>query len=166
MTAEESMRNVVVLLFVLGLVSSSTAAGQARSGGAGKPAIKACSLLPKELAMKVSGDVNKRVFDLPPEEEPAGKGSACHYADITLQIDPFTAAFIDQTAKKDAAWTPVAGVGDRAWFRDNKGHYAELMGHVAGRTFTIQMGIPFQSTVEKMKPNVIALAKAIVPQLK
>ena len=75
----------------------------------------ACSLLPKDLVMKVSGAVNKLVLDMPPQEEPVGtSGSACDYADIRLQIDAFSPAFIDQTAKQKKDWVPVPGVGDRA----------------------------------------------------
>ena len=126
--------------------------------------------------MKVSGAANKAVFNLPPEEGTAGKsGSSCDYADITLQIDAFSPDVIERTVKEQvrgassarkANWVPVAGVGDRAYFNENDRNFAELMGYVNGHTFTIQMGIPFQSTAEKMKPNVIALANAIVPKLK
>src|SRR5262245_54288368 len=49
-----NMRNVVVFVLIAGLFSSSAAARQARSGGAaGAPTIKACSLVPKDLALKV-----------------------------------------------------------------------------------------------------------------
>ena len=123
------MRNVVASLFVAGLFSLPVAADQGRSGGSpASPGIKACSLLTKDLAMKVSGGVNKAVFDIPPSEEPAGKsGSACDYADIHLQIDPFSVSFVDATAQKDKTWVPVPGVGDRAWFHNNRDRFAELI---------------------------------------
>jgi hypothetical protein len=165
------MRKVIASSLVIGLFASSAAAEQV---GAGKPAVKACSLLPKDLAMKVSGAANKSVFDLPPDEETVGTGSACEYGDIRLQIDAFGPDVIDRTAKSQergagskraANWVPVPGVGDRAYFNADRS-YAELMGYVGRRTFTIQMGVPFQSTAEAIKPNVIALANAIVPKLK
>ena len=170
------MRNVIASSLVIGLFAWSAAAEQAPSGGAvGKPAVKACSLLTKDLAMKVSGAANKSVFDLPPDEETLGtSGSACEYGDIRLQIDAFGPEVIDRTAKaqergagskRAANWVPVSGVGDRAYFNGDR-NYAELMGYVGRRTFTIQMGVPFQSTAENIKPNVIALANAIVPKLK
>jgi hypothetical protein len=68
-------------------------------------------------------------------------------------------------SKRAANWVPVSGVGDRAYFNGDR-NYAELMGYMGRRTFTIQMGVPFQSTAENIKPNVIALANAIVPKLK
>jgi hypothetical protein len=161
------MRNVIASLLVIGLFSSIGTAGQSRSGGAaGTPALKACSLLTKELAMKVSGAANKAVFNLPPDEEPVGKsGSACEYADIRLQIDPFAWSVLEASAKKDKTWAPVSGVGDGAYFQPGR-NFAGLMGHVGAHTFTIQMGVPFQSTAETVKPNVLALAQAIIPKLK
>jgi hypothetical protein len=163
------MRLIVASLLVIVAFAPHTAAFQGRGDAvAGKSAIRACSLLPKELVMKVSGAVNKLVFDLPPQEEPIGKsGSACDYADITLQIDAFTPQRIEEIGKTNGKeWVPVSGVGDRAYFRNNKDRFAELIGSVGAHTFTIQMGVPFQGTAEGMKPNVIALANAIVPKLR
>ena len=171
------MRSVTVSLMIIGLFSSSVSAGQARGGGAAaNSGIKACSLLTKDLALKVSGAANKQIFNLPPQEDSLGaSGSACTYGDITLQIDAFRPDVIDQTAKgqtrgaassRSANWVPVSGVGDRAYFNAGDRNFAELMGYVGMRTFTIQVGIPFQSTAENMKPNAIALANAIIPKLK
>jgi len=160
------MRYVTASLLMIGLFSSPGFAGQARGGGAaGSSGVKACSLLTKELALKVSGAANKRIFDLPPEEETVGKGSACEYGDIRLQIDPFPWATLEASARKDNTWTQVPGVGDGAWFREGR-NFAELMGHVRDRTFTIQLGVPFQSSPGGMKQNTITLANSIVPKLK
>lgn len=160
------MRNLVVSLLAIGLLSSTGRADQTGGGAAGRPAIKACSLLTKELVMKFSGAANKAVFNLPPDEEPVGKsGSACEYADIRLQIDPFAWSVLEASAKKDKTWVPVPEVGDDAYFQAGR-NFAGLMALSGGHTFTIQMGVPFQSTAEKMKSNVIALAQAIVPKLK
>jgi hypothetical protein len=127
----------------------------------------ACSYLNLELAKQVSGPLNEYVFELPPEEEPAGAGSACFYADIVLQIDAFSAEFIEQTGEAgEGGWKPLNDVGDRAYFRDNRGSYAEIISSVGTRTFTIQLGVPSGSTVEAMKPKAITLANAIVVKLK
>lgn len=156
------MRTVIVSLLVVGLFSSTGTAGQT----GGKPAIKACSLLTKELAMKFSGAAQKAVFDLPPDEQPVGKsGSACDYADIRLQIDPFPWSTLEASAKKNKTSMPVSGVGDAAYFQGDR-NYASLMAVSGGHTLTIQMGVPFQSTAEKVRPNVIGLAQAIIPKLK
>src|SRR6185503_6116199 len=86
------VRHVVICLsFVVGTVAGL---GALAHQGAAKPAsLRACQLLTKELALKVTATTNKKIFDiLPPEEESLGaKGSACEYGDIRLQVDPFTA---------------------------------------------------------------------------
>lgn len=162
------MYQTVMLLLVMTCVVSDVRGFQGRGGAAGAKAGKgACSYLSKELVMKVSGAVNKLVFDLPPQEETVGKGSACHYADITLQIDVFTPAGIDGIYKSaNKEWSPMSGIGDAAYFRNNRNTYAEIIGRVGSRTFTIQLGVPFQSSVEKVKPNAVTLANAIVEQLR
>ena len=116
--------------------------------------------------MKVSPAANKKIFDVAPRESagPTGKGAECHYGDIMLQIDTFSWSSLEGMMKKDG--TPVPGVGDAAMFRDNSGRFAELAARVGNRTLIIQMGVPFTSTTENVKPNVMALANAIAPQLK
>ena len=158
------MSRIVACVFLVGSLMSSVEAWQSRGGGP----IRACSLLTKELALKVTA-ANKRIFDLlPPEEEPLGvAGSSCEYGDIGLQVDPFTPARLDQLYKQNGKdWTPVTGVGDAAYFRDNGGRFAELYVRVGGHTFTIQMGVPTGGTAAAIKPNTITLATALVPKLK
>jgi len=160
------MRNLVVIALITSLFSLSAAADQARSGAAAAGStIKACSLLSKELALKVSS-ANKALFDMPPRESPgeSGKGTECNYGDITLQIDTFPWSTYEAAMKKGGA--PLAGVGDAALFRDNGGRMAELATRVGSHTAFIQMGVPITSTAEKFKPNVVTLANAIVPKLK
>ena len=133
------------------------------------PALRACTLLTKELALTVTAAANKRVFDiLPPEEERIGvNGTACEYGDIRVQIDAFTPAGLEGSVKKDGPqWVAVPNVGDRAWFRDNRGNYAELAVVAGAHTLTIQMGVPFQGTADKIKPNTIALANELLPRLR
>lgn len=154
------MRQTVVVLGIVGVLAGEGIAFQAQ-GAAGA----ACSFLPKELALKVSGAENKRIFDVPAREEKVKTGSSCSYGDINLQIDIFSSKSIEGMGKS-AGWTPVPGVGDAAYFRDNKSRFAELMGYVGTRTFTIQMGVPFSSTAEALKPNAITLAKAIAEKLR
>ena len=161
------MRQMAALFVVIACVMAEAMAFQARGATGAKAGSGACSFLPKELVMKVSGSVNKFVFDLPPQEEAVGKGSMCSHADITLQIDVFAPAGIDGIYKSaNKEWSPVPGVGDAAYFRNNKNTYAEVMGRVGSRTYTIQLGVPFQSSVEKVKPNAITLANAIVEKLR
>jgi hypothetical protein len=60
----------------------------------------------------------------------------------------------------------VRGTSGVSGLVHNRGNYAELIGAVGKRTFTIQLDMPFASTAETIKPNVITLANAIVEKLK
>jgi hypothetical protein len=163
---EVTMRQVVASLVVLGCIASLASAGSSQKA-ADRPVLRACSLLTRDLAARVT-PANKVVLTIPPSEESLGaSGSACSYAGIELQVDPFTPTRLDALAKeRGKAWAPVEGVGDAAYFFDNRGEYAELYARVGGHVFTIQMDVPDGSSVSSIKANVVTLAKALVPQLK
>lgn len=163
------MRLSVASVLMIGCLTSQGMAFQASGTSApGAPAIKACSLLSKDLVTRYwTGD--KRILDmLKSHEEPLGtRGSACDWGTIGLQVDPFTAQVIDDVYKKNSKeWTPVAGVGDRAYFRNNSERYAELLVVAGAHTFTIQMSVANGSTAEATKPQTIEVAKAILPKLR
>ena len=164
------MRRALVSMWLSVLVVPAPVALSAQSGAAAKPpAIRACSLLTKELALKVTSAANQQVFDmLPPQEESIGaNGSACDYGDIRIQVDAFTPARVEQLRKEQGqAWTTVPNVGDAAYFHNNKDRYAELIVVAGTHTLTIQMGVPMGGTVDAIKPNTITLANALVPKLR
>ncbi|HET9370301.1 MAG TPA: hypothetical protein VFO19_08635 [Vicinamibacterales bacterium] len=144
-------------------------AATAQQGAAAKPpAIRACQLLTKDLALKVTAAANKKIFDiLPPEEESLGAtGSACEYGDIRLQIDPFTARRFEELSTKEKGWTPEPNLGDKASFRTNPNGYAELFVAVGTHVMTIQISVPTGGTAAGIKPNAIALAKELMPKLR
>ena len=99
----------------------------------------------------------------PIEDALGASGSACSYGGVTLQVDPFTAQALDK--QRAAAWVPVAEVGDAAYFFDNRGEYAELYARSGAHVLTVQMDVPRGRTAASIKPNVIALAKAVLPRL-
>jgi hypothetical protein len=159
----------VFALAVIGCIAGSVAVVTCQSGSAAaKPAIRACSLLTKELVSKITpyDEEQKRlVFTIPPQEDSVGaSGSACEYGGIHLQIDPFPWTTVEKVG--DKTWVAVPQVGDAAYFRDNRGDYAELAAHVGARVVTIQMSIPTGRTADSIKPNVVALANAVLPSLK
>jgi hypothetical protein len=166
------MRQVVAALLVIVIgYFARPAATPLEAQGAGKPAVRACSLLTKELVTKVtpySEEQKRLVFMVPPNEDSLGaSGSACHYGGITFQIDPFKPESLDAMSKKyGKAWVPVPDVGDAAYFHDNRGRWGELVARAGAHVFTIQMGVPTGRTTESIKPNVIALANAIIPTLR
>jgi hypothetical protein len=159
------MRHLIASLMVAGAFSASILA--VPDPAAGQTAIKACSLLSKELVAKYwPGD--KRAFEvLRPEEEPLGAtGSSCDYGTIGLQVDPFTPQQVDQIAKeKSTEWSAVPGLGDSAYFRNNRNRFAELLVRTGAHTFTIQMGVPMGKTADAIKPDTIAVAREILPRL-
>ena len=163
------MRRIFTLLLVIGVLPVHTTARQTAAAKApDKPPIRACTLLTKELITKVTPNKNtKLMFLIPPSEDDLGTtGSACEYGGVHLQIDPFTPARLDALYKEHVKeWTLIPGVGDAAYFRDNRGLYAELYSRAGPRVFTIQMSVPDGQTAESIKPNVVALAREIIPKL-
>jgi hypothetical protein len=176
MRSEETMHRVVVAsVLAVGCVAYLGPVLRFQSAAAdGKPAIRACSLLTKELVTQVtpqSKEAFALVIRIPPSEDALGaSGSACEYGGIHLQIDPFPPATFERQReidhKRGLTWVPVPDVGETAYFRDNKGRWGELFVRTSAHVFTIQMGVPTGRTVESIKPNVIALAKAIDSKLR
>jgi hypothetical protein len=163
---EYFMRHVVTSLLMFVCIAPHAAASQA---AAGKPAIRACSLLTKELVLNVTPRKDTKMsFVVPPMEEAVGaSGSACEYGGIGLQINPFTPAGLAEIRKSKTgqAWTAVAGLGDTAYFHENPNGYAELYVSAGAHTLTIQMSVPTGSTAAAIKANTIELAKALIPKL-
>jgi hypothetical protein len=162
------MRQVVVLLMVMGCVAPHATALQAGRSAAGAPAVRACALLTREVLTAVTAMEKQSLalsMQVPPTEDALGAtGSACSYGDVVLQIDPFTPARLEQLRTKE--WVPLQGVGDTAYFRDNRGRFAELYAQSGRHVITIQMSVPTGRTAASIQPNVIRLANAILPKLK
>jgi hypothetical protein len=160
------MRLIVALLLVMGCFIEVKAFQSARGAQTAKPAVRACALLTKEVVTQVT-PYDKKTLDLvltvPPMDSLGASGSACSFGGITMQVDPFAPAVFERQ-KKDT-WVVVPGLGDTAYFVDNSGRWAELYVNAAGRVLTIQMDIPMGKTAASIQPNVIALAKAILPKL-
>jgi len=136
------MFRIVLLVALAGPPVPSADAGQSPAAG-----IKVCGLLPAaQVKQLIGGDA---MFDrFPPEEEAMGNfGSSCNYAGAMVQVMSFTQASID-AARKRGRLEPVTGVGDEAYFYDNRGQYAE------GQT---------SATV---RPGAVALANALVAKLR
>ena len=161
------MRLIVALLLVMSSFIEVKALQSARGTQTAKPTVRACALLTKEVVTQVT-PYDKKTLDavltVPANEDSLGaSGSACSYGGITMQVDPFAPAVFERQ-KKDT-WVVVPGLGDTAYFVDNGGRWGELYVTAAGRVLTIQMAIPMGRTAASIQPNVIALAKAILPKL-
>jgi hypothetical protein len=161
------MRLMVVLSVMMASVALDAIAPQAgRQGTAGNTANGACSVLTRELVTAhspASKESLNLIMKIPPQEEKSGGGSSCQNGDVMLQIDPFPVANFDRLFGK---WTPVPGVGDKAYFRDNKGEWAELAVVAGARMITIQMDVPTGKTAAGIQSNTVSLAKAVLGKLK
>jgi hypothetical protein len=158
------MLRPVVFGFVLVWSTGIPAAAQPRAVAA-----KACVLLSKDLIAQhtpYEKDAQKLVFSIPPQEDAIGAtGSACEYGGVHLQVNPFASPqYVEQQLAKDG-WAREPGLGDVAMFRDNRGSYAELYVRSGARVITIQMSVPNGKTTAGIKPNAVALAKAVLAKM-
>ena len=160
------MRQLVVLVLMIGCLTSHAAASQARGQAETGRRMSACSLMSRDLVEKFDTGSNQILKIMKPSEEPIGaNGSGCEDGNIGFQIDPFARA--DELRKSPGKdWQPLTGVGDTAFFRNKADTYAELMVWTGSHHFTIQLGVPPGGTVESVKPKAIGLAHAIATKLR
>lgn len=105
------------------------------------------------------------MFDaMPLEELPIGAtGSSCGFPNLHVQVMPYTPRFFEEL-RKTGPLEAVPALGDAAFFRDNKGEYAEVFVQVGTRLLTLQADV--NTTVAAIRPNVLALAKLYVTRLR
>ena len=174
------MRQVMTSLLVAGCVSSTAFAFQA-GGGAAVP--KVCPLLSRDLVMKVSSPAGRTALErAKPVEDFVGQASreaglsvvpgssSCRYGRVLLVINPLAKPEQIRDAMRARtppykAYEPVEGVGDAAFFDANSA-FANLFVWTGSHHFHIEMGAGFEDDAEALKPNTIALANAIIPQLR
>jgi hypothetical protein len=157
------MNRLIAALLSIGITTTPVVAFQARGGGAAAgSSIKACSILTRDLVEPFAE--NKRTLDLiPPEEETMAAGSACEWGIVRLQLYPARPG-ATHTAPKD--YQPLPGVGDAAFFHNNRNQYAELLVWSGAHNFTLQVSVPTGSTPDAIKPKTVDLANAIIKKLR
>ena len=125
--------------------------------------IEVCKLVPKEEVKRHLPWIDA-LDQLPIEEEAIGtSGSSCNYATVFVQVLPFSQGSID-ALRKEGPLETTSGVGDEAYFRNNKNRYAELMVKVGSRMLTLQAD--GEGKMDTVKPKVIELAKVYVEALR
>ena len=160
------MRVITSLSLVACLAAAGPAPAQSGKAAPGKSAIRACEVLTRDVVAKFDTG-NPKMRDLIPREEEAigSHGSSCNDGSIFVQIDPFLNS--DSYRKSPAKdWQAVSGVGDTAYFHNNRDRYAELMVWSGRHHFTIQLSVPDGRTAEAVKPNTIGIATALIAKLK
>ena len=124
--------------------------------------VKACSFLTKE-EVKKHLPWNAILDKMPTEEEPVGAaGSSCNYPSVFIQVFPVPKQVTGPPSK--TGYEPVSGVGNEAYFRNNRNEYAEL--YVRTPTHTVTLQADADGKVDAVKPNVINLAKALIAKLR
>jgi len=156
-------RALPVLTALAMMAVGSPLSGQSAKG----TAPGACSLLTKELVLQVSPETDKAALEgrlrTKPEEHLLGANqSLCDYAGVSVHLNPFNPQSFEADLRKDKNWVPVPGLGNAAWFHDVKGFMGELYVRSASRTLGVVLEIPQARTAESIKPNAVALAKAIL----
>jgi hypothetical protein len=177
---EGTVRHIVTSLLVAAWLSSSAVASQTRSGSGG--ADKVCALLSRDLVMKVSTPAGRKALEgeKPIEDyleqvyREAGRStryvSSCSYGAIILALDPLGRPDQIRDAMRARRspyekYEPIPGVGDAAFFVANR-HSANLSVWAGSRHFQIDMIAGVGEDATELKPNITALARAIVPQLR
>ena len=66
---------------------------------------------------------SNQFFDqFPAEEEKVGNGTACNYAGVFIQLDPFPFSTIERMRTgSPQAWEVARGIGDAAYVQNNGG---------------------------------------------
>jgi hypothetical protein len=158
------MRYVVALFVVVSCVTFEAADSRQGSGGpaASQPAVRACAVLTRDLVAPFTE--NKKILDLiPPEEEALGmSGTACEYGAVRLQLFPGRGGKRTVSAK---GVQPISGAGEGGYFRNNQDRYAELMVWTNKHSLDLQVSVPSGRTAEALKPDIVALANAIIAKL-
>jgi len=150
----------MLIVLAVGSLYAAGSPAQAQSPAAGP--IRACSLLPKEEVKRHLPWID--VLDqMPVEEEPIGaSGSSCNYPTVFIQVLPFSQGTLDAIRAQDRT-EPVDGIGDLAYLHNNRDEYAELYVKTGNHLLTLQANV--DSTIEAVKPGVLALATALIEKL-
>jgi hypothetical protein len=153
---------VVSLLGVIAFLAYHASPSQAGSTPAAGQPVRACAVLTRDLVAPFTE--NKKILDLlPPSEEELGTtGTACDYGGVRLQLFPGRGGKPTVSAK---GLQPVSGAGDGGLFRSNRDRYAELMVWTSKYRVDLQVSVPSGGTAEAIKPDVVALANAILKKL-
>ena len=177
------MRNVPASFLIVGFTLSAAIVFPAR--GDEFDAGKACSLLSRDLLMKIETPSGRQALETSePDEDWVGEAqreagmsvtrnlSSCQYGRVLLVLDPIAQPERVRDAMRARTapyqdYESVQGVGDAAFFSANSA-YANLYVFAGADHFHIEIGVRFMDgdDTEALKPNTVELAKAIIPELR
>lgn len=162
------MRSTVEPLFAI-VLAIATWVFSAAATAANAPTLHACSVLSRAEVRKLApwSDQMERIF-AQEEEDQFANGSGCEYPSIRVQIMSSSPQHWQRwvDTSKNPTVERVAGVGDEAYIRDNKGLFAELYAKSGSQVISLQKNLGNGETTQTSKPQLIALAKALVAKLR
>lgn len=142
----------------IGLLCPSLLLAQA----SGSPAVRACSLLPKE-EVKRHVPWTDLLDGMQLEEEAIGEsGSSCNYPSVHIQVLPASSRVLE-VARQRGNLESISGIGDEAYFYNNRDEYAEVYVRAGQHILTIQANA--DAGIESAKPGALDLARALVARL-
>lgn len=122
-----------------------------------------CSLLPTA-EVKKHLPWRPQLDQFPPEEEGIGtSGSSCNYPSAMIQVLPNSSRMIEE-ARKKGGLEPVSGIGEEAYFHNNRNRFAELYVKTGKYVLTLQSN--WDGKDPSVKAGTISLAKALVAKLR
>jgi hypothetical protein len=136
---------------------------------ASDPTMHACSVLTRAEVRKIMPWSDQMEGIFPKEEEDQfANGSGCEYPSVRVQIMSTSPdqwqRWVDTS--KNASVERVAGVGEEAYIRDNKGMFAELYAKSGSYLISLQKSLKPGETTQASKAQLIALGQALVAKLR
>ncbi|HKU17463.1 MAG TPA: hypothetical protein VJQ52_23925 [Steroidobacteraceae bacterium] len=153
--------------FSFGLLCAVCVFSQATA--ANDPPLHACSVLTRAEVRKFVpwSDQIEGIFPQA-EEDQFPNGSGCEYPSVRVQVmstSPEQWKRWVETSKNPTV-ERIAGVGEEAYIRDNQGRFAELYAKSGSRLVSLQKNLNNGETTQASKPQLIALAKAVLAKLR
>lgn len=159
------MRHAIVSVLLTGCVTLPVLASQAGSKPAAGQRIRVCSILTREIVMRVSTPDGKALAERArPIDDPVPDIASCQIGRASLMVDPFPRP--EATRKSlGKQWQPVPGIGDAAYYMGDKS-FGNLYVFASPRNFSIEISVGPSDTPEGVKASAIALAKEVAPKLR
>lgn len=174
------MSHVPSLFLIVGFALSAAIEARGEEFATGK----ACSLLSRDLLMRIETPAGREVLESSePDEDWVGEAqreagmtvernvSSCSFGRVLLVLDPQARPEEARSGMQTRTfpyqeYEPVPGVGDAAFFAANSAN-ANLYVWTGAHHFHIEISVGFMDgdDTEGLKPNTIELAKAIIPQV-
>jgi hypothetical protein len=136
---------------------------------ASDPTMHACSVLTRAEVRRIMPWSEQMEGIFPKEEEDQfANGSGCEYPSVRVQIMSTSPDHWKRWVEtsRNPSVERIAGVGEEAYIRDNKGMFAELYAKSGSHLISLQKSLKPGETTQAVKAQLIALAQALVAKLR